>query len=77
MRIPLDKQAHFLGGAVIALALGYLFPPIWGFVAATIIGLLKEFYDSLHPATHTCDGWDLVATAWGGLVGSLFVALVS
>lgn len=75
-RIPIDKQAHALGGAVIALTLGYIFPPLWGFAAAIIAGVLKEIWDYFYPETHTCDVWDFVATAGGGLVGSLFVFLI-
>ena len=34
--MPLDKQAHFLAGAVIALALGYILPIVYGLAVAVI-----------------------------------------
>jgi hypothetical protein len=40
-----------------------------GFVAASVIGLLKEVYDYYHPKTNTSDGMDFLATAGGGLAG--------
>ena len=42
-------------------------------MAALAAGALKEIYDRFHPATHTVDVWDFVATAAGGVVGSAFV----
>ena len=74
-RIPIDKQGHFLGGAVIALALGYLLPPLAGVAAAVVAGVFKEFYDNLHPDTHTVDAWDFLATSFGGIAGGVFVFL--
>jgi len=73
MKLPLDKIAHILVGAVIALALGYVLPVWIAFAAATVVGLLKEVYDHFNPATHTRDGWDFIATAGGGLVGALYI----
>jgi len=75
-RIPLDKQAHALGGAVIALALGYVFPPLIGIFAAVVAGALKEAYDRLHPDSHVVDVWDFVATSLGGIAGGIFVYLI-
>jgi len=75
-RIPLDKQAHALGGAVIALALGYVFPAYVGIAVAVIAGYLKEKYDAMHPDTHTVDKWDFYATSLGGLIGGIFVYLI-
>jgi hypothetical protein len=43
--MQLDKVAHFLVGAVIALAVGYLFPPMVGLVTAIIAGVMKEGFD--------------------------------
>lgn len=71
--IPLDKKAHFLVGAVLSLALGYLLPPVYGVVAAVLAGAIKEIYDYLHPKTHTCDGNDFLATSFGGLVGGMYL----
>jgi len=72
MNIPLDKQAHFLGGYALAISIG-LFYPLFGLVAALAAGILKELYDYYHPATHTCDVNDLVATVAGGLVAYVFI----
>lgn len=74
--MPLDKQAHFLAGAVIALALGYVLPIFYAMFVAVIVGALKEFYDSFHPAQHTTDMLDFVATVAGGLLGAGFILLV-
>lgn len=76
-RIPIDKQGHFLGGSVIALALGYICPPLIGIFAAIVVGALKEAYDSLHPDIHTVDVWDFVATSLGGIAGGVFVYFVN
>jgi hypothetical protein len=75
--IPLDKQAHALAGAVIALALGYVLPAWIAFMAAAVAGLLKEVYDYYHPKTNTSDGLDFLATAAGGLLGAVFVVLTT
>lgn len=71
--IALDKQAHFLSGAVIALALGYVAPAWVGFVVATTAGIAKEVYDHFNRDKHTPDMMDFVATALGGLAGAVFV----
>jgi hypothetical protein len=71
--MPLDKQSHVLVGAVLALALGFLFPAWIGLAVAVVAGALKELYDRFHPATHTCDVADFLATSAGGLAGCLFV----
>lgn len=73
MNIPLDKQAHFFSGAVIALALGYFVAPWIAFVAAFTAGVAKEVYDRFHPERHTVDAADFWATALGGAAGSLIV----
>lgn len=73
MKLPLDKQAHILAGAVIALALGYVLPAWIGFVVAAVVGLGKEVLDYYRPATNTSDGMDFLATALGGLLGALFI----
>jgi hypothetical protein len=71
--IAIDKQAHFLAGAVITLAVGYVAPVLVAFIVTVVVGWAKELYDHFHPATHTADKWDFVATALGGGVASLFI----
>lgn len=61
-----DKILHFVAGAVIAGMVGYFTSPVAGFVAASLAGLLKELYDMRHPAKHTADVLDFVATLIGG-----------
>ena len=74
--MPLDKIAHVLAGAVIALALGY-FAPVWvAFALACAVGLGKEWYDDLHPETNTASWQDFAATVMGGFAGAGFVLVV-
>lgn len=81
MNIPLDKQAHALGGTVITLTVSMVLLPFLGLwptlmaamVANMMIGALKEWYDYHHPLVHTCDIYDWLATTLGGLVGCLWV----
>jgi len=62
-RLPRDKALHAIGGALIfaaAIALGI---GIWiGVAIVAVAGALKEGYDRFHPARHTADVWDWVAT---------------
>lgn len=74
MNIPLDKQAHALGGAVIVLAMTVANQSLTrSLVACALLALVKEIYDAYHPTTHTTDVWDFVATCVGGGVVALFV----
>ena len=64
--LPHDKCLHAIGGQVLALAsirLGVLMS--LGIVLA--VGVLKEVYDLLHPADHTAEVLDTVATFLGGV----------
>lgn len=63
--IPLDKQAHFLGGYAIAITL-VPFGTVLALVTAIVAGALKEAWDARHPENHTVDGVDFLATALGG-----------
>ena len=71
--IATDKLIHFLGGACIALGLGYFLPAWAAFAAAAVVGAGKEWWDYHHPTTNTADGWDFVATGVGGLVGAVVI----
>ena len=67
--VPLDKQAHFVTGALTALVwcfiVGY-----WAILIVALIALAKEVYDYKHPLTHTCDFYDWLATTLGGILGA-------
>ncbi len=75
IKIPLDKQAHALGGAVIVLASAIAGHSLmWAILVCALAALAKEVYDAFHPATHTKDAWDFVATVVGGLMALAFIA---
>lgn len=63
--VPLDKQAHFLVGGILAL-ITYLVLEYWSLLLVAIVALAKEGYDYLNKDTHTPDVWDFVVTVLGG-----------
>ena len=65
--VPLDKQAHFNSGAILAFV-SYFFIGCWSLLVVALIALAKEAYDYNHP-NHTADVWDWVATVLGGVLG--------
>ncbi len=66
MNIPIDKQAHFLGGmAIAALLCPYMF--LWAFFVAGFAGAAKEVRD--YYGNGTVDFGDLLATVLGGAAG--------
>ena len=67
--VPLDKQAHFVTGALGSLVLA-VFIGYWAIVIIALIALAKEVYDYKHPLTHTCDFFDWLATTLGGILGA-------
>lgn len=72
----LDKLQHFIGGAIIALIITLLFQDaLIGLGVAILVGVAKEGYDFCHPDKHTCDVWDFIATAIGGVAGVLLTLL--
>ena len=71
--IAQDKILHFIAGALIAGLVGYFTAPVAGFVAAALVGLIKELYDMRHPAKHTADVLDFVATVLGGFAVTLIL----
>ena len=73
MNIPLDKQAHFMGGYIIAREVGQ-FNPLAGLIAACSAGWAKETYDKRHPENHTADRFDLFATILGGIADGIAAA---
>jgi len=64
--VPLDKQAHFVTGAVLSL-FGYLAFGYYSLILVAVIAGLKEYYDYLHKNIHTCDFYDWLATVLGGI----------
>ena len=64
--VPLDKQAHFSVGAILALVT-YIVIGYWALLLVAIVAGAKEWYDYKHP-NHTADVWDWVATLLGAIV---------
>jgi hypothetical protein len=64
--VPLDKQAHFSVGAILAL-IAYIVIGYWALLLVAIVAGAKEWYDYTHP-NHTADVWDWVATLLGAIV---------
>ena len=71
--IPIDKQMHFLSGALGSLVLSFVIG-YWALVVISIVAALKEWYDYRHPLIHTSDIWDWVATSSGGIAGTMITA---
>lgn len=74
--IEKDKQLHFVVGAAIGSFVTYRcevedikHPRLWGFLAATAVGLLKEMSDRKEPG-NKFDGIDLAFTSAGGFSGA-------
>ena len=76
MNIPLDKQGHFFAGATILLAAKEVTTLPVAFATVMLIAAMKEGYDYLHPAIHSCDVWDWVATTVGGAAALAWILAV-
>ena len=63
--IALDKQAHALAGAVILFTFAAFGFPIYGLIAACVIGVLKEVLDYFRPKTNTTEFADVFVTIAG------------
>jgi hypothetical protein len=72
--VPLDKQAHFVTGAVMSL-FGYLIFGYYSLILVALIAVAKEYYDYLHPNIHTCDFYDWLATVLGGVFALTLIYL--
>jgi hypothetical protein len=64
--VPLDKQAHFVTGAILAFV-AYFVIGYWALILVAIVAGAKEWYDYKHP-NHTCDIYDWLATVLGAIV---------
>ena len=73
--IPVDKQLHFAGGVIIALALCSFSYEI-AMAVVVIAGVGKELMDMRDPENHTAEFMDAAATILGGIVGTLYHFLV-
>jgi len=65
--VPLDKQAHFNIGSLIAL-IAYFFVGYYSLFVVLVVAFAKEWYDYQHPTIHTCDFYDWLATVLGAVV---------
>jgi hypothetical protein len=65
--VPLDKQAHFNIGSLIAL-IAYFFIGYYALFVVIVVAGAKEWYDYKHPTIHTCDFYDWLATVLGAVV---------
>jgi hypothetical protein len=72
--VALDKQAHFVTGAVMGL-FGYLILEYYSLILVAVIAAAKEYYDHLHPEIHTCDFFDWLATVLGGVFALALIYL--
>jgi hypothetical protein len=64
--VPLDKQAHFVVGAILAFV-AYFVIGYWALLLVSIVAGAKEWYDYKHP-NHTADFYDWLATTLGAIV---------
>lgn len=65
-----DKIQHFFGGLVLGFFVALPFSFITGFIAAWVVGHLKEEYDRRDPEHHTEEARDALATSLGGFFGA-------
>ena len=65
--IPLDKQAHFNAGSILAF-IAYFVIGYWALLLVAVVAGAKEWYDYKHPTIHTCDFFDWLATMLGAIV---------
>lgn len=66
-----DKTLHAAAGALVGSSVTVVTGrPLYGFIAGTAVGALKELSDSRHPGAHDCSLQDLLMTSAGAAVGS-------
>ena len=67
LKVPQDKQMHFLTGALLFAMLNvFLFEPFC-LVIVVVVGLAKEVYDHFNRDKHCVEALDAISTALGGL----------
>ena len=71
-----DKLKHLLAGIGISLVFGVQFSPLIGFIAAAIVGALKEIIWDWLLKRGTPEFLDFLATALGGVIGYMVVKLI-
>ncbi len=67
---------HKLGGTAGPVELWMLLGAVYGAALGTLAALVKEDYDRQHPETHSSEGWDAYATAFGAVMALTGCALV-
>lgn len=68
--IAQDKANHIIYGLLVFIVVNLFFGPVIGLAASIVVGCVKELYDLL-TKSGTPDGYDILATAFGGVLGSL------
>ena len=66
MKIPIDKQYHFIAGMLIYLIACRFMQPVWALIPVIAIGTAKEVYDYVS-GKGTPDINDLLFTIYGAL----------
>ena len=65
IQFDLDKRLHFAVGVVVATLTSFFVPSL-AFPVLLVVAVGKEVYDYFHPANHTSDVTDALATIAGG-----------
>jgi hypothetical protein len=77
--IAIDKQLHFLVGAVVLFTFATFGNAMLGLIVACILGLGKEVHDYCRPNTNTAELADIMYTVAGAAVafGLVWVAALT
>lgn len=70
-----DKCRHVVAGFDIAIIVGVMFGPWWGFAAGVVAGALKEAWDQI-TRKGTPEWFDFIATTLGTISGSVLVGIL-
>lgn len=66
-----DKILHFIAGFIIAFISNFFIKHTYAISLSGIAGIGKETYDYYHPANHTVEMNDFLATLFGGICGAI------